>query len=118
MAEVQKKFEKRFEKRFAKKVRKYYKLSEGREGRGGEGGWVRWGKIVILMSEALPAADKNFSMVLGHRFGTPILHTNWDTDSGCRFGIPIWDTNFELFLNFFLNFSMVQTQQEACDQLK
>jgi hypothetical protein len=33
----EKKFEKMFKKKFAKKVRKYYKLSEGREGWGGEG---------------------------------------------------------------------------------
>jgi hypothetical protein len=45
-------FEKMFEKKFAKKVRKYYKLSEGR---GGEG----WGgcRIVIPMPEAINFVD-------------------------------------------------------------
>jgi hypothetical protein len=47
-----------FEKKFAKKVRKYYKLLEGREGRReGAGGREGGRKIVILMPEAINFVD-------------------------------------------------------------
>jgi hypothetical protein len=50
-------FEKMFEKKFAKKVRKYYKLLEGREGGEAEGGELSF--QCLRPSTSLMAAGKN-----------------------------------------------------------
>jgi hypothetical protein len=62
-----------FEKKFAKKVRKYYKLSEGRGGRGGrEGGELSFKGL--RPSTSLMAAGKNGIHIIGFCLISPTFY--------------------------------------------